>query len=187
MGRVVRGRGRGGLPAPKRQIANETFGDGVVAPPIATNTFGAATANKAVFSFGLEMVPPALTLVRTRGLLVVKVLTSGGVTNQIAGAFGMIVVSADAFTVGGVTSLPGPLSDTANDWFVWVPISLAVEAVNPGGDFLLANLVIPFDSRGMRKLKSGDTLAPLVELTQSDATTGTVIRSAFSARMQFKL
>ena len=186
MGRVVRGRGRS-LPAPKRQIANSGLPGGLLVPAIATLTFGASTGPiKAAFSIGLSLTEAAATLVRTRGHLVVEMLTSGGVTNQVTGAVGMIVASQDAFSVG-VTALPGPLSDIENDWFVYEPFALATESANPPVDSRVSHVMRQFDSRGMRKLKNGETLVMVIEGVQSDATTGTVIRAAAQYRVQVKL
>ncbi len=44
-----------------------------------------------------------------------------------------------------------------------------------------------FDSRGQRKLKNGDALVAVIEGSQSDNTTGTVIRVGVNWRSQFKL
>ena len=183
MARRFTGRGRGSLPAPKRQIANDGLESG---PSIATLTFLATTNAVAGFSVGLLTAVPAATLVRTRGELVIKVLTSGNITNQIAGAFGMIVVSENAFGAG-ITALPTPLVDIENDWFVYEPFALQLEANNPPQDSIAAHRVVRFDSRGMRKLKDGDVLAMVIEANQTDATTGTVVRAAAHFRSQFKL
>ena len=184
MGRVVRRRG-GAFQAPKRQIANDGA-DGSFAP-IAIVSFGASIGpTKAILSGGLVLLEPALTLVRTRGAFVLSMLASGGATNEVTGAFGMIVVSSDAFAVG-VTAVPGPLTDIENDWVVYEPFALSSEATNPAADSQISNWKRQFDSRGMRKLKFGEVLAFVIEAVQSDATTGTVLRLAAHFRIQAKL
>ena len=184
MGRVVRGRGRS-LQAPKRQIAND--GPDGVFNPIATVTFGASVGpQKAGLSGGLALQEPALTLVRTRGAFVLEMLVSGGATNEVTGAVGMIVVSSDAFAAG-IASLPGPLTDIENDWFVYEPFALGTEATNPPADSRVSHVQRQFDSRGMRKLKFGDVLVMVIEVVQSDATTGIVLRLASHFRVQAKL
>ena len=178
-------RGGRGLPAPKRQIGNDGA-DGSI-NPIATVTFGASIGPiKAGLSAGLTLTEAAATLVRTRGALVLEMLTSGGVTNEVTGAVGMIVVSSDAFAVG-ISALPGPLTDISNDWFVYEPFALATESANPPADSRVSHVMRQFDSRGMRKLKAGETLAMVIEAVQSDATTGTVLRLASTFRVQVKL
>ena len=185
MARRFSGRGRS-LPAPKRQIANTGL-DGSIGTSIGTITFGASVGPvKAPLSIGLTATFPAATLVRTRGALLVEMLVSGGATNEVTGAVGMIVVSSDALAVG-ITALPGPLSDIENDWFVYEPFALGTEAVNPPADSRVSHASFRFDSRGMRKMKFGESLVMVAEAVQSDATTGTVIRLATQFRNQFKL
>ena len=102
---------------------------------------------------------------------------------MVRGAFGQIVVSEDAASIG-VTALPGPLSDIENDWFVWVPFTLAFDNVLTEFDSMYFQQVT-FDSRGMRKLKKGDGLVSMLEV-ESDLA-GDSIDSNVSFRQQFKL
>ena len=177
---------RGGFQAPKRQIANDGLTGGL-GTSIATIAFGASVGPvKGGFSIFLSMTEPALTLVRTRGALVIEMLTSGGVTNEVTGAVGMIVTSTDA-AAAGIVSVPGPLSDIENDWFVYEPFALATESANPPADSRVSHAAFRFDSRGMRKLKFGEALVMVAEAVQLDATTGTVIRLASQFRIQSKL
>ena len=177
MARSFRGHGRGSLPAPKRQIANDSLEAEIDG---ATTVVG---TTKAAYSFGLGLTSPAATLVRTRGQLIVRVVTPAAGENMVRGAFGMIVVSSDAFAIG-VTALPGPLSDSGNDWFLWVPFALAFASTltNHNSQYVAQ---INFDSRGMRKLKIGETLAPVLEFVSDVA--GSTIDSCFSLRLQVKL
>ena len=173
---------RGRLPAPKRQIAN----DGSSSCSSVIVTMGANAQVKAVLSGSSLIIVPAGTLVRTRGMIAVGVLTSGAANNAITGAYGQIVVSSDAATVG-ISALPGPLSDIENDWYVWLPIALRLDTVAEAPVNITSNALLPYDSRGQRKLKAGDELVSVVEFCQSDITTGTVIQVADSFRQQFKL
>ena len=172
---------RGGLQAPKRQIAN----DGVDAGDSAAITFGATvTGSVAMGRFQVE--EPALTLVRTRGVFTIKCIGSGVNDNRINGAFGIIVVSNEA-GVAGLASLPLPLSQIENDWVVWVPFALHVSNTVVTEEDLGSIQQIPYDSRGMRKLKLGESLQEVVEAFQFNGTNGTVLNMINQSRMQFKL
>ncbi len=168
--------GRGGLPAPKRQIANS-----VIDTLISALTTVAGTV-KVGGALGFELLEPAATIVRTRGELVLGMATA--LDARMHGAFGLINVSADATAVG-ITALPGPLTDGELDWHVWVPLNLwSVDAAEDAAG-ILQNRIIPFDSRGMRKIKSGSTVVGILEIVSDTA--GVVIDGSFSAREQLKL
>ncbi len=171
-----------GLPAPKRQIAN----DGTDIQSGAELIFLATDLKAISNNVGFALAVPAATIVRTRGVFRASVITAGSASTRISGAMGMIVVSENAFTAG-ILSLPTPLSDTENDWFVWVPFVLHVDATDPSANDVFSDYVVNFDSRGMRKLKQGDVLAIVYEAAQSLAVTGTKLDLSTIFRSQFKL
>ena len=173
--------GRGSLPAPKRQIAN----DGVDAVNYQIITMGVA-ASGAVGLGSLTLTEPALTLVRTRGSFSMKVRTSGASLNGGNGAYGIIVASTQALAAG-LASLPLPMTDIENDWVVWVPFTWFKDATGTNPADLGAHRHLAFDSRGMRKLKLGEALVGVVEVFQEDNTTGTIFEFASQFRMQLKL
>ena len=96
---------------------------------------------------------------------------------------GIILVSTDAFAAG-IGSLPGPLSDSGNDWYVWTPFALAFDDVEAEFDSKWVD-VVDFDSRGMRKSKFGQVSAVILEVESDRA--GHSIDSCVSFREQFKL
>jgi len=160
--------------APRRQIANNAFTaeiDGVV------TVIGIV---KSLFSGSLAVVESALTLVRTRGEFGFRIAAAAAGNSITRGAFGMIVTSSDA-VIAGVASVPGPLSDSLNDWFVWVPFTVIHNASSQDAEYNFR----PFDSRGMRKLKFGEDLVPVLEI-ESDVA-GSSIDASFSLRIQSKL
>ena len=172
-----RGFSRTGVRPPQRQIANDAFDaevDGLV------TIIGTV---KAAYTFGLALVESAATLVRSRGEFSVRIAAAAAGNTIIRGAFGMIVVSTDALAIG-VTALPGPLSDGPNDWFVWVPFTLIGDDTLSDAETQFTRTIV-FDSRGMRKMKSGDALAPVIEVVSDLA--GNTIDSSFMVRHQFKL
>ncbi len=81
-------------------------------------------------------------------------------------ALGLIVVKSEAFSIGGVTALPGPLTDIEQSW-LWHHIFTmgpAVSATDDGGD-ISRNSRVMIDSKAQRKMQSEDTLAFVVEAT----------------------
>ena len=142
----------------------------------------AATFVKSVGSFGVAILEDPETLVRTRGQFSVNISVAAAARANIQGAFGMYVVTADAFAIG-VTALPGPLTDSRNDWFVWMPFTLHVLAALDEAA-LGQHVRVDFDSRGMRKLKDGDVLAVMVEAITDVAAPSIDVNYSF--RQQFK-
>ena len=166
---------RGGIKPPQRQINNLA---------ISGDVDGLATIIgivKAVGSLGINTLESS-TVVRTRGEFTVRVAAAVAGDNIIRGAFGIIIVSTDAFGVG-ITALPGPLSDSENDWYVWAPFSMAFDNVLTEFDSKWISTVV-FDSRGMRKLKVGDVSAVMFEV-ESDVA-GNSIDMGYSFREQAK-
>ena len=172
---------RGGLQAPKRQIAN----DGVDASNTGTITMGANVLGQTTLGF-VQVNVPALTLVRTRGAFRVDLQVNGAIRTMYNGAYGIIVVSNQA-VAAGIGSLPLPLEQIENDWVVYVPFCLRNEATAGAPADLGSHLHLEFDSRGMRKLKDGESLAGVVQIAQDPVITGTVIQVGSQFRMQFKL
>ena len=170
------GFGRGSV-APKRQIGNT----GVTAEiDGGTSVIGIV---KLAYNFGFVAAIDALTIVRSRGEFAVRIAAAAVGDTIVRGAFGMIVVSADAFAVG-VTAIPGPISDVGNDWFVWAPFNLLFDDGITEEDSKYVTSV-PFDSRGMRKLKFGQNVVLVLEVEADRA--GSSIDSGVAVRMQFKL
>ena len=172
---------RGSLPAPKRQIAN----DGVTGLNNARMTFGAALSATVLLG-AQQLAIPAATLVRTRGSLLVRVIAAGDVDDVLGGAFGLIVASNQAFAAG-VASLPSPVTEIENDWVVWVPVTLNADLGSTNPLEPAAFQRVEFDSRGMRKMKLGESLVGVFEMFQSGGTTGTIIDVVSQFRLQFKL
>ena len=174
-----RGFGRGGgVPAPKRQIGNFAIGGDVDGLAIVAGTA------KAQGSFGSVVNEAAVTIVRTRGQLLWSLVDNSGVRQIMHGAFGIIIVSGDAFSAG-VASLPGPMSDSENDWYVWVPFTINTVDGTADDQAIGQTGRVNFDSRGMRKMKFGEINAPVVEVVSDVAAGG--IDLSYVWRHQYKL
>ena len=166
------------MPAPRRQIGNA-----VVTADVDGLAVVAGIA-KAGFSFGLTTAESALTIVRTRGQMLVTIVDNSGVRQIMQGAMGIILVSSDAFSAG-IGSLPGPISDDQNDWYVWAPFTLSTLDGTADDQAISQTVRVDFDSRGMRKSKFGDVAAIVLEI-ESDVAAGGIDASLI-AREQFKL
>ncbi len=125
-------------------------------------TVGAAT--KALLgSFALSNPGIGETVRRTRGRFHV-VSDQGSVTEVQNGALGFIVVN-DLALAAGAASIPGPVTDAADDgWFVWEGFSqvtqLTVGVANAAGTM---SLLYEFDSKAMRKVADGFSIAIMFE------------------------
>ena len=127
-----------------------------------------------------------MTLVRTRGRLMVSVRAVGAQPNKITGAFGMYVTTAEAFAVG-VSAVKSPIDDAETMWFVWEPFAFAISNATITQESNRGILSVAIDSRGQRKLKATDVLVAVIEVVQDVSTTGTIVDAAYSVRQQFKL
>ncbi len=123
-----------------------------------------------------------VTLVRLRGNMQ-ALLNLGGGGEGFHCAIGLGVVTNDAFSVGGVTSLPNPFDDI--DWTWWyhrifdVHSRSSFNSADPGGLF---NLDI--DSKAMRKMKPNETVFASLQVIESGTASMDVY---FDTRMLFKL
>ena len=169
-------RGRG-TPAPRRQIGNLA---------IAGEFDGLTTIVGNIIALGsnaIATVGDAATIVRTRGQFTVRCPAAAAGDSLIRGAFGIYVVTSAALAIG-VTAMPGPLTDSGNDWYVWAPFTLAFDNTLTEFDSKY-HVTVDFDSKGMRKTKAGDTSAVMLEI-QSDIA-GDSIDCAYVLREQVKL
>ena len=176
MGRFRRsGSFSGRSAAPRRQIFNQAITgevDGAVPLVGKTNVLG---------SVGIASGEAPVTLVRTRGRWTARYVTFPASVANTRVVLGMLVISADAFAAG-VGSIPDPVNDPENDWFVWEPLVLSVGTAAAEGT--LNYDIASFDSRGMRKLKLGDILVVSFGI-ESDVAGGT-LDMAYALRQQFK-
>ena len=97
---------------------------------------------------------PQPTIVRTRGQIsLVPDATSADV--RIVGAYGLGVVSREAF-VAGTAAIPDPFDEAGWDgWFVWRSFGMAWDfSDNTGARFSQMNQEV--DSKAMRKVTDGE-------------------------------
>ncbi len=112
------------------------------------------------------------TIVRTRGILDVRPSTTG-TSQQVLGAFGMLIVSDQAFAAGA-GSVPGPWTDQDADWFVWEAISYLWEVTTDVGRLL--GPVRHIDSKAMRKVNQNETVVVVYESQATAVNVGSPFR-----------
>ncbi len=138
----------------------------------AATDWGRTVANLTTIAAGSKALVTSLTLSnpgigetvrRTRGRFFV-VSDQSSVTEQLTGAFGMVVVS-DLALAAGAASIPGPVTDANDDgWFVWEPFvtvsQFTVGVSNAGAG---TSPWFEFDSKAMRKVADGFGIAVMFE------------------------
>jgi len=111
-----------------------------------------AEGSVALGSLGL-LTLESLTLLRLRGEVFLE-LDAAAVNERVILAMGIVSVSENAFGVGGVTSVPSPVTDVSEDW-IWYGIGSVSSgeeaAINQNS--LYQRIMV--DSKAMRKLKPG--------------------------------
>jgi len=118
------------------------------------------------------------TIIRTRGL--VSVNTTSEADTEVVGAYGMGIVTAQAFAAGAA-SIPGPFTDADWDgWFVHGYWSYRLELAGTAGTLLIDSVEMPIDSKAMRKINGSEVLVVMCE-SQADA-----CRVAINFRMLLK-
>ena len=126
-------------------------------------------------------VSPSPTLIRTRGVLSVRDASTPTADKDFVGAMGMCVVSDEA-VAAGAASIPGPWNNSEWDgWFVWIPYLFRIEFSSVSGIQIPGSVEIPFDSKAMRKVHLGDSIAVMVESESASCA------AAISFRQLYKL
>ena len=104
---------------------------------------------------------PSPTVIRSRGEVAYKVNAVMADVN-LAGAYGVAIVSDRAFTAGAA-SIPGPFTDAGWDgWFVWRSFSTAFEFADATGRMIVSERQ-EVDSKAMRKITDDETLVLMCE------------------------
>ena len=123
------------------------------------------------FPLDASVFAPDATIVRTRGMYSVRPQAYSAQLD-IIGAFGMGIVSDESFAVGA-SAMPGPWSNPEwEGWFVWETFAFRYEETSGVLDNSFpASYQMPFDSKAMRKIGSGQTM---VVIAQSEASAHTI-------------
>ena len=157
------------------------------------STVTTLSATGAAF-LGSSVIPATegLTIVRTRGELLMFLSSASAGLDGFTGAFGLAVVTSEA-VAAGIASVPTPVEQA--DWNGWLYHRFfsitAVDALDSGVsddkdaiNAVSAALRIEVDSKAMRKFKVEDRLYAAIEVVE----VGTAdLRIFFDSRMLVKL
>jgi len=107
------------------------------------------------------------TIVRTRGECSVRP-SSFGADVAISGAFGVGVVSDEAFAAGAA-SIPRPFDDADwGGWLMWQSFTRRLEFISGIGVIPDANWTWQIDSKAMRKVSDNETVVLMCESQTGD-------------------
>jgi len=114
------------------------------------------TSSGQVISTGIVALSDGITLVRSRGLITLQLLVATAAAAGFSGAFGLAIVTTDAFDASAV---PDPVTEAGWDGWVWhsyfhLKAPLAGVVNNAG----LLEREIVIDSKAMRKWRENETL-----------------------------
>ena len=145
-----------------------------------------STSSVTLFPTGAQALLNGLTHVRFRGELLLYITVAGGAaTEGFRWAFGVGIVSENAFGVG-VTAVPDPIADIGWDgWLLYETGQLATSGSVL--DQAAGNTVVrvPLDSKAMRKIKASDVMIGVLSTTEIGD--GSVMNGHLSSRILAKL
>jgi len=132
------------------------------------NNLTAASTKTLIGSFVLNNSNIDETVLRTVGSIAVTSDQIVATENQ-QGALGLIVVSDEA-VVAGAASIPGPLTNIADDgWFVHIPIFNKLVFSDATGYNFGTQTVVSFDFKSKRIIHEGQRIAMMFETTSNSA------------------
>ena len=135
-----------------------------------------------IMTTGAATATDGLTLVRTRGELSLQISTASAIGDGFFGAFGLCIVSVQAFAVGA-TAVPGPVGEENWDgWFYHSYFNVYANAANVTGDH--AQVVTTVDSKAMRKLQDNEVIIGVIEALEVG---GSTLLVHFNCRILVKL
>ena len=182
---------RRGFPSGRtRSPRRKTSWGGGLSTTVGGQTISATGKTAAAFS--AVQVADGNTVVRTRGELLLTLLTSSVQAGGYVGAFGIAIVTAQAVSIG-VTAIPGPIADVG--WEGWLYhrmfSCLSGGIINQGAaadedqvNSVSAALRLEVDSKAMRKINSDMGIVAVLEVTELGAAT---MVFSFDSRVLVKL
>ncbi len=117
---------------------------------------------------------PRTTIVRIRGHLRLVAQSFSVSTALMRGAFGIGIVSSDAFAAG-IASMPGPHSDSSWPGWIWHQfwsIQAGVDAAIPGDEKIVD---LEIDSKAMRKQGENETLFGMSEVVAESGAVSAIL------------
>ena len=128
----------------------------------ATTTSVSAASKVLLGSFGVVSSGIDETILRTVGGIMVVTDTTAASEIQV-GAFGMVPIT-DVALAAGVASIPSPVTNIDDDWFIYQSFAQKSLFLDATGASYPGSVWYPFDSKAKRILEgSGGAVAMVVE------------------------
>jgi len=140
------------------------------------------TASGQIIGTGLTALADGFTLVRLRGLITLRLSVVGAALDGFSGAFGIAIVSSDAFDASAVMD---PLTEAEWDGWIWHEFFFlkgTIAGVGNNTSILERHIVI--DSKAMRKMPADNVLMIASEHTLVGTST---MQVEANSRALFKL
>ena len=153
--------------------------------PGSTGATALSASGASLVGTGVSFELDGLTVVRTRGELLITLITATSALDGMRGAFGIGIASLAAFTAG-IGSVPTPLTEeTDENWlyhqyFTIITIAGGEQWGNSGSTVFRTMV----DSKAMRKVGAGIVVYAAIEVVETGAA---VIDVSFNSRMLLKL
>ena len=149
------------------EVGPQTSGGG------APQAIGASVAQAA--GTGMVALVDGITLIRTRGELLMWLVTANAAGDGYHGAFGIAKATAAAFT-SGIASVPTPITEDSWDGWLYhrffsihsvgaIGVSTAADEQNQSNN-VTAALRIEVDSKAMRKIDIDEVFYAAIEVTE---------------------
>ncbi len=124
-----------------------------------------------------------LTIIRTRGVCGLTLLSATAAGDGFFGAIGIGITTDEAIAVG-VTAVPGPITDDSWDgWLYHQYFDLRSTTATIADGTNISRVVIEIDSKAMRKFPVGMTVFGSTEVVESGTAT---LEIQAATRMLFK-
>ncbi len=119
---------------------------------------------------GVVLQQDGLTALRIRGALSVWLTSASALSEGYTGAFGMGIVTEEAFTDVGVSATPTPITEQDWDgWMYWTAFNVTAQAgsvtASQGTDGLSVQR-FDIDSKAMRKVREGDVIYGVIQVLE---------------------
>ena len=168
-----------GFPRSRSQRRTRTWGVG----PGGTSTAQLSASGVSLLGSAITPTEDKLTVMRTRGLFAVNLVT---ITSGGDGYFGAVGIgkATKAAHIAGIASLPTPITEQTWDGWLWHSFF----SVHGGPEAAIgttgSSQWIEIDSKGMRKFDVDDVLYAAVEVVENGTA---VINLQLDTRMLFAL
>ena len=177
MGRFVRSSRQVSFPRTQRHRPSWSLGP--------SGTVARTMSGSSLFLTGAQATIDEVTIVRTRGILVLQLIVADAALAGYTGAVGICNVTENAFNAG-IASIPTPVTDIAWDGWLWYQLfalnaitATIADGVNAGAMFKQFTV----DSKAMRKTNVTDVIVGVIEVTEA---TNATLHARLDTRMLSK-